>query len=54
MVSQTHPHVETTMTSLGNFQPTLYMIRGRGDYAELCFTCVFSGIIGLVPVAFHL
>ena len=39
--SQTHPHVETTMTSLGNFQPALYMIRGRGDYAELYITwCV--------------
>ena len=50
--SQTHPHVDTTMTSYGNFQPTLYMTRGRGDYAEHCFTwCV---LWYHCTVAFHL
>ena len=41
--------MDTTMISLGNFQPTLYMIRGRGNYAELCFTwCVqFTYVVGV-------
>ena len=43
--SQTHPHVDTTMTSLGNFQ---YMIRGRGTMQSFALPGVLSGIIGLV------
>ena len=38
---------------IGQF-PNSTIIRGRGDCAELVLPGVFSGIIGLVPVVFHL